>query len=148
MPSDHGPWQGRESEAFADDLPDAHARIERRVRVLEDDLHLAAHLAHRRRVQRQQLAPLEGDAAAGRLDEPDKAAPERRLAATRFADQPNRLAVVNVETDAVDRLDLFAPVPEHPGPHREIFLQVADLEQRHLGNLEAGDVMTRLDLNQ
>ena len=36
--------------------------------ILEDHLHLAAHLAHRRSRQRRQLLTLEGDGAAGRLD--------------------------------------------------------------------------------
>jgi hypothetical protein len=102
------------------------------MRILKDDLHLAAHVAHRRPGQRRQLTPLEADAAAGRLDEPDEAASERGLAAAGLPDQTERLAVLHVETYAVDRLDVLARTPEQPGPHREVFLEIANLEQRQL----------------
>src|SRR5581483_10463350 len=52
-----------------DDLPDRHARVERRVRILEDDLHLLAQLAQVVPARRRQLVAHEADGAAGRLQQ-------------------------------------------------------------------------------
>ena len=56
-------------------------------------------------------------------------APGRRLAAAGLADQPQRLALADLEADAVDRLD----VPDHAAKQaaldREVLLDVADVQQ-------------------
>src|ERR1051326_6605127 len=52
-----------DGEAFTDDLADTHARVERRVGILKDNLHLAAHVAQVRCGQRRQLAALERNRA-------------------------------------------------------------------------------------
>src|SRR5215470_14905823 len=88
---------------LGDDVADLHARIERAVRILEDDLDAAP--------QRQQLLVLEPgkidavieDLAGGRPLEQQDAAAGCRLAATTLADQPQRLAAAKGEVDAVDR---------------------------------------------
>ena len=46
-------------QRLADDVSDRHPRVERRVRVLEDDLHLAPHLAERFAAELRQLDALE-----------------------------------------------------------------------------------------
>src|SRR5262249_48799252 len=82
---------------------DLHARIERAVRILEDDLDAAP--------QRQQLLVLEpgkiepviDDLAGGRPLEQQDAAAGRRLAATALADQPQRLAAAQGKIDAGGR---------------------------------------------
>jgi len=43
---------------------------------------------------------------------------------------------------------VLAPVSERSDPYREVFLQIADFQQWHLRNLEAGDIMTRFNLDQ
>ena len=81
-----------DAQRLGDDVADRHPRIERRVRILEDDLHLAPHLAH--------LAPAEtGDVAAVEDDRPAVGSTslmsvrdERRLAAAGLADEAERLA--------------------------------------------------------
>ena len=65
-------------------------RVERRVRVLEDHLDPPRLSARLRRAG--QRPALEAQLAAGRRVQPDDAAAERRLAATRLADQAERLA--------------------------------------------------------
>ena len=103
---------------LADDVDDAHARIERRVRILEDHLHRRAAARARsrraRRVDRRALpAALALAAAAGCRD---RDAAERRLAAARFADQADHLAVRDREVDVVDRVhDLLAHVARPAG---------------------------------
>ena len=47
---------------------------------------------------------LEHDVAGCGFEQPDDAAPERRLAAARFADEADRLALVDRERDAVQRM--------------------------------------------
>ena len=96
---------------LADDVDDAHARVERRVRILEDHLHLellpargfAGASAGERRAAPEALA-------GGQRQQPDGEAAERRLAAARFADQADDLAAARcAEIDAVDGVhDLLA----------------------------------------
>jgi hypothetical protein len=80
------------AQRLADDLAHGHARIQRRVRILEDDLQLAAHLAHARRVNCVMSWPLKMILPSGRLEQLDHGAAEGRLAAAGLADEPERLA--------------------------------------------------------
>ena len=119
-------------ERLADDRADGLARVQRRVRVLEDHLHLAP--------QRQQRAPVRvwrcrtpsiDDRAAGRLEQPRDQARGRGLAAARLADEAERLALVDVERDAVDGLhgaDLL--LEDDPLADREVLDEVAHLDER------------------
>ena len=79
------------SKAFADDGAGGHARVERRIGVLKDDLHAPAHVAHLGMPERQNFTFLEYDLSFGRLDQTQHAASQRRLAAPRFADQTEGL---------------------------------------------------------
>ena len=74
-------------EALPDDVAHRHLRVEGAERVLEDDLHAAAHLPERLRVERGHVHAPEDDLAAGRLGQPDDRAAERRLPAARLADE-------------------------------------------------------------
>ena len=54
-----------------------------------------------------------------------------RLAAARFADQPERLALADVEADAVDGAHAPDAPPQHRALHQRIALhEAADLEHR------------------
>src|SRR5205823_5084476 len=77
-------WYAVDGEAFADEIADAHARVERAHRVLEDDLHVAPRRLQRPARERGHVAALERDRAGGGLDQPQQRAPERRLAAARL----------------------------------------------------------------
>ncbi len=91
------------ADRLADDAPDRHARVQRRVRVLEDDLRLAPERQQRAGRQRGDVLAVEDDASAGRLDGAQHEAAGRRLAAPALAHQPERLARLDREADAVDR---------------------------------------------
>jgi hypothetical protein len=121
-----------ESEGFGDLLADRQRRVERRHRVLKDHAHLAATdgpkrllgrggevdvvavderriavlvpelLGERRRPQRHLAA---GD-PPGVVDESHGRERRDALAAPGFADETDGLAVLDVERDAVDGLDL------------------------------------------
>ena len=90
---------------LAEDLSDRHARIERGVRVLEDDLRLPAERAQCAGVEAEQVTAFETDAAGIRFDQAQHETAHGRLAAAGFADQGQRLAGIDVEADAVDRPD-------------------------------------------
>ena len=93
-------------QRMPDRLPDRHRRVQRRVRILEDDLHPAPVFAQLALVQLRDVAVLEDDAAVGGADETEQRPPESRLAAAGLADEPEHLALPEVERDVVDRPDL------------------------------------------
>jgi hypothetical protein len=73
-----------EPECFyrlCDDLPDRHARVERRIGVLEDHLHVAAHASKLGAREPRDIDAAEDHLPARRLDEPQRCAAERRLSA-------------------------------------------------------------------
>ena len=91
-------------QRLADDVADRHARVERRVRVLEDDLHLAPHLAELLAAELRQLDALEPHRAGGRLQQLEHAVAGGRLA--RSPDSPTSPSVspgVDREAHLVDR---------------------------------------------
>ena len=97
-----------DEQRFRDLIADREHRVERGHRLLEDQRDLgAAHRAHRpSRRASSRSRPLNrmrpaGD-AAGRLHQPHDRQRGHRLAAARFADQPERLAGANLEADVVD----------------------------------------------
>ena len=89
-------------ERLLDDRADAHPRVERRVRILKDDLEVPARAAELAARQRAHVHVLDADLAGGRLDQPQQAAPGRRLAAAGLADQAERLARRDRERHVVD----------------------------------------------
>src|SRR5450756_999492 len=101
-------------ERLADDVAHAHARVQRGVRVLEDDLHVAAQPLHPGPRGGHDVDALEGDRAGRRRDEPQHSAPRGGLAAAALADQAKRLTLIDREADAVDRVDLAGGALEDP----------------------------------
>jgi hypothetical protein len=121
-------------DRLGNDVAHFHARVERAVRVLEDHLHAPA--------QRDQLAALhavdvlavEQDLAGSRPFEPQDAASGRGLAAAALTNQPQRLAALDVEIDAVDRLHVADLACQHDAlGDREVHGKAAHLEKRPFG---------------
>src|SRR5207344_430861 len=100
------------ADGLADDFADGHARIEARVRVLEDDLHAAADGPHLRVRERKEIFPVEDDAAERGLDQAKNAATERALAAAALADEAERLSATHAERDVLDGAEIFRAAPE------------------------------------
>ena len=93
-------------ERLGDDRADGHARIERGVGVLEDDLHVAAAAGASRPCRaRRRSSPIEAALARGRLDQPQQQARQGRLAAAGFADDAQRLAGGQRQAHIVDGAD-------------------------------------------
>ena len=117
-------------DRLGDDLANLHARVQRAVRVLEDDLDAPPQL--------HQFAPFEpgnvdaviADLAGGRAFEAQDAAPGCGLAAAALADQPQGLAAADAEVDAIDRPDLADPaMGDVPLGDREVHPQPFDFEE-------------------
>ena len=92
-------------QRLADDRADIHARIERSIRVLKDDLDVAAQQAKFIGPQRPNILAFKMDLARGRFDQAKHAASGGRFAAAGFADQTKRFAAVDMKIDAVHRMD-------------------------------------------
>ena len=119
---------------LTDDVRHRHARVERRVRVLEDHGGLGAVLA-------QVLLGADGlavvdDLAVGGLVEVQDRTANGGLAAARLADQAERLAALNGKADVVNRLQ--GRGLEEARVDGEILLEVTDVDQRGLGGDDLG----------
>jgi hypothetical protein len=119
-------------QRLADDLQHRHSRVERRERVLKNDLHVAPdrlQLAPRHRRQVHHLALVtEPDLAGSRLRGPEHHPTGGGLAAAGLAHQPERLALLDLETDAIDRLDVANGPAKQTTLDREVFLDLLDVE--------------------
>ncbi len=118
-------------DRFGDDLADLHARVQRAVRILKDDLDPAP---QRQQILASHLGDIDAvidDLAGGRLFKPQDAAAGRRLAAAALADQTQGLAAPDGEVDAIDRLHLaHLAVDDDPLGDREMHVQSPHFEER------------------
>ncbi len=107
---------GRElmdEETLANRVTDRAPRVERRVWILEDQLHPPSQLAERLGTERQHVGPVERHRAGRHRDEPQQRARGGRLAASRFPDERQRFAPRNREGDAIHRTHQSARAAEH-----------------------------------
>src|SRR5579859_1015742 len=119
---------------LADDAADRHARVQARVRVLEDHLHLAAHLAQLAAAQRGQVFAEEIHGAARRLVELQDRPAGRALTAPGLTDQAEGLAPLHGERDVVDGPHpAHLPLQDDALGNRKIHLQVLDAQQLAVG---------------
>ncbi len=119
-------------ERLADDVPDGHARVERRVRILEDHLHPAAHATHLFAGERRELGAIELHRSRSGLVELEDRASGRRFAAAGLSDEAERLAPLDEEIDPVDgahRTDLT--LEDDPLRQREVHLERLHREKVH-----------------
>ncbi len=114
-------------QRLADLVADAHDRVQRRHRVLEDKADIAAaHLAQFLVRHLLQVVTIEARRALGNLDlvrqQPHQAQHGEALAAAGLADDAERLALVDVEVDTIDHDRRAVPAVDLDG-------QAADIEQ-------------------
>ena len=87
-----------DAQRLGDDVADGHARVERRVRVLEDHLHPPAQRAQLRASRASVMScAVERRSRPRSAREPQDRAAERGLAAALLADQAERLAALDRE---------------------------------------------------
>lgn len=101
-----GTGHGSYSQRFSDAVGDTHAWMKRSVRLLEDELQTAAHLAHGGRVQRNNIGAVDLDAARGRLDEPQQATSECGFSTAGLSHEAERPAGFQVEGNVIDGFQL------------------------------------------
>ena len=89
-------------QRLGDDVLHPKARVQRRERILKDDLHVAAQTTHFGRAGREQIASLEVNTARSGLDEPQNQSAERAFARAGFANQAECFAWLDVERNIVD----------------------------------------------
>ena len=105
-----------------------HARVQRRLGVLEHDLQVAAHAAHGLVAEGQQVRAIELHRARGRFGEAQDAATGGALTATALAHERERLAGMHGEADAAHRVQHTRPAAV--GAHLELLHQIGHLQQR------------------
>ena len=93
-------------QPFHHQFSDRHARVERSIRVLEDDLHVAPHGFQCLALQAQHVRPVENHRTGSRFDQAQHGAPHRGFPAAGFPHHPEGLAFVDRETDAIHCLHL------------------------------------------
>ena len=117
------------AQRFGDEVEDGQTRVQRRHRVLEDDLDVAAHGAAPGARDLGGVLGQDDDAARlGRLEVEDLQQ-RRRLAAAGLPHQGEGLAPAHVEGDARDGVDrAHAPLEDGPLHERELLDQVGDAQ--------------------
>ena len=115
-------------ERLANDISDCFTRIQRRIRILKDDLDVPSQPAHRGTLLGVDVDPVEGELAGGWFLQPHQHPAKGRFAAAGLPDDAERLALVELEGDPVDRLDVADRPPQHAGLDRVVLDQVLGLE--------------------
>ena len=123
-----------DAQGLGDDLADGHPRVERAVRILEDDLDPPPHRPQLDLSELRQVAALEDHLAAGRPLELEDAAARGRLAAAGLTHEPEGLAPANGEADAVHRLDHAGRAAEQAAADLEMLDEIAHLEDQLAGH--------------
>ena len=114
------------------DLPGSLLRIERRIGILKDHLHMPSQrpqspFGHIGNVPAQQLDP-----PPGWLMQPKDCLSYGRFSAAAFSDQAECLAGADGERHAIDGTHRCGAVPEQAGPVHKLLGQAPDLGRRHL----------------
>src|SRR5262245_55397667 len=123
------------SQRPADDIDDAHAWVERGVRILENHLHMFAQLADFPAGEPQDISALEKHLARGSRKEARNQSCGRRFATTALTDQAERLSLRHTKRDLVHGLEHFGTT--HPAAHYtagdiEMLGQIFNFEQSHI----------------
>jgi len=117
-------------ERLADRVGDRAAWVERRVRILEHDLHVASSRAQLSGREVHEFPAVERDVSGGGLEQPEHQTRHGRLARAALADETERLALVEVEVDAVDRAYVADHALEEAAVHGKRFAELAYRELR------------------
>ncbi len=109
---------------------DGQARVERRVGILEDQLHVAAQALHARRPGGPHILAGEDQGPRIRLDQSENQPGQCRFPAAGLADDTQRLARIDVERHVVDRAHPGIRALQHPAAQGEVLAQPSRLQQR------------------
>src|SRR5262249_25204069 len=127
-----------DGQRLRDDPSHPPPRVQRAVRILEDDLDAAARRPELTQRQREQVAALQPDLSGARLDEPEDQAARRGLAAAGLPDESQRLSRLEGEADPVHRADHATAAAEPAPAGLEPLGEALHLEQRAGHQLTTG----------
>jgi hypothetical protein len=123
-----------DQQPLGDDVAHRHARVQRRVRVLEDDLHVAAQRLQLVAAQVEDILAVEKDRAFSGWDQAQDGARDGGFAAAGFPHQAEGFALAHGEADIIHRLDPRDHALEDARAHREIGLEVLHDQEVFLGH--------------
>ncbi len=134
---------GVDLPGLRDDVADGHPRVQRGVRVLEDDLDVAAQPPQVLALEVGDVVALVEHPAARRLLQGQQQLGDRRLAAAGLPDQTERLAGVERKVHPVHRAHVaHGLLEQHALGDREVLGQPLDPEQRLPAAHDVGPVWT------
>src|ERR1700736_5545038 len=93
-------------EWLGDDIADSHSRVQARVGVLENNLHLPAQGAHIAAADIRDILAFEKNLARGWFEQAEHASPKSCLARARFSNESQCLAALDSKRYAVNGLDV------------------------------------------
>jgi hypothetical protein len=117
------------SQRLADDVAHRKARVQRRIGILKDHLHLPAEGPYVAFGQAVNARAAEPNLAGGRIDQLEDRLADRRFTAAAFADKTQRLAGLDVEGDIVDSAYLADGALQHTLLDREMLDEPLDRQQ-------------------
>src|ERR1041385_5090543 len=117
-------------QGFANGVLDGHARIERAVRVLENDLEVAPFLSKVLACQTVEFLALKPDLAGSWFDQANRRASEGRFSTTALADQSKRFSRADRESDIVYSCDPLTDAREQSVLGGKVNLQIGDAQER------------------
>ena len=118
------------NQPFTNRGTNRHARIERTVRILKDDLHAASQLSQRFAFKRQHVHAFECDSAGRGLNQTQQCATGGCFATAGFTNECQRLAAVYCERHAVHRFHLACHPSKHARSNGKMFREIVHREQR------------------
>ena len=104
--------------------------------ILKDDLHPPPDLPQFGATQRPHVTAGDCYAAGCGFDEPEDAAADRRLSAATLADEAERAAAGDRETNPVDRPHRADLPTQQPTTDREVRRQIGDGDERGVGGVD------------
>ena len=108
-------------DRFGNRLIDGFARVNAGVRILKNDLHILAIRQHLLGLQAGYFLPLKEDLPRCGLQQLEYRSAERRFSTARFAYDPQRFSLLNVEADMINCM-------KHTFRRFEILAKIAYLE--------------------
>ena len=112
-------------QRFCNDVADLHARIQRRIWILKDDLHLVSQFAQLALAHCGNVASLKFNVTTRWFDEPQQAAAGSRFTTSGLAHQTESLAARDIERHAVDGAPNVVATLDG-----KVFDDVADADER------------------
>ena len=122
--------QSVDRQRLADDVPRSHARVQGAIRVLEYDLHLAAHGPHLVGASAGNFRAVEPDFAVGGTVEAQDAPAGGGLATAGLTHEPEGFAAHDGKVNVVHGLDVgHGPLEQDPRRNGEVHFQAAYVQQ-------------------